>query len=126
MCSNSSSSVGATLLTWGRPQGRRSGHCPLSPNLICPVYDPFLLQLFINKLGKYPPGTLLEVEIVLKGRTMVFVLCSSSLVRSRESFDKPICKLIRLHDGRPAPEKLRNRSVDLMKKGKVLGVLNDW
>ena len=89
-------------------------------------YDPFLLQLFINKLGKYPPGTLLEVEIVLKGRSMVFVLCSSSLVRSRDSFDKPICKLIRLHDGRPAPEKLRNRSVDLMKKGKVLGVLNDW
>ena len=89
-------------------------------------YDPFLLQLFINKLGKYPPGTLLEVEIVLKGRPMIFVLCSSSLVRSKKSFDKPICRLIRLHDGRAVPEKLRDRAVDLLRKGKVLGVLNDW
>ena len=77
-------------------------------------------------MGKYPPGTLLEVEVELKGKPIVFIMCSNSLVREPESFDKPICRLIRLHDGRDAPAKLANRPIDLMKKGKVLRVVRDF
>ncbi|MEC7986352.1 MAG: HD domain-containing phosphohydrolase, partial [Myxococcota bacterium] len=89
-------------------------------------YDPDLLQVFINKMGKYPPGTLLEVEVELRGNPVVFILCSNSLVREPESFDKPICRLIRLHDGRDVPAKLANRPIDLMKKGKILRVVRDF
>lgn len=82
-------------------------------------YDPTILQTFVNKMGKYPPGTLLEVDVEMKGKTVTFIMISSSLVRSPETFDKPICRLIKLHDGRDAPPQLANRPIDLEKRGKV-------
>lgn len=89
-------------------------------------YDPILLQCFINRLGLYPPGTLLEVEIELKGKTRVFVLLSQSLVRSPETFDKPVCRLVRLDNGKEAPASYAKRPIDLASKGKVLRILNDF
>ena len=89
-------------------------------------YDYILLQAFINRLGKYPPGTLLEVEMELKGNKMTFVLLSQSLVRSPETFDKPICRLVRLHDGREPPAAMAKRPIDLANKGRVIRVLNDY
>jgi len=87
-------------------------------------YDPSIMQAFVNKMGKYPPGTLLEVEVNMKGKNIRFIMISSSLVRSQETFDKPICKLIKLHDGRDAPAVLANRPIDLAKRGTVLRVLS--
>ena len=89
-------------------------------------YDYILLQAFVNRLGKYPPGTLLEVEMELKGNPMTFILLSQSLVRSPETFDKPICRLVRLHDGREPPPAMAQRPIDLANKGEVLRVLNDY
>ena len=63
---------------------------------------------------------------MLKNKPMIFILCSQSLTRGPESFDKPICQLIRLHDGRDAPAALKKRPIDLLNKGKVLKVVNDW
>jgi hypothetical protein len=88
-------------------------------------YDPIMLQAFINRLGKYPPGTLLEVEIELKGQPRKFILLSQSLVRGPETFALPVCRLIRLDDGRDAPPALAKRPIDLATKGTVLRVLND-
>lgn len=92
-------------------------------------YDPTLFQIFINRMGKYPPGTLLEVKIPIPKdgtiRELSFVLLSQSLVRSPESFDKPLCRLIRTHDGYPCPERFKNRKIDLANKGVIVGVLND-
>jgi len=45
-------------------------------------YDPILAQALVNVLGRYPPGTLLELE---DGRTV----CTMSMVRSAETFAKP-------------------------------------
>ena len=87
-------------------------------------YDPTIIQSFVNKMGKYPPGTLLEVEVNMKGKPISFIMIASSLVRSPETFDKPICKLIKLHDGRDAPAQLANRPIDLSKRGIVKKVLS--
>ena len=89
------------------------------------LYDPTLLQAFINKMGKYPPGTLLEVEIDMKGRPMTFIVISSSLVREPETFATPICTLIKLQDGKDAPAQLANRPIDLAKKGVIKKVLSN-
>ena len=45
-------------------------------------YDPVLVQVFINILGRFPPGTLLELE---DGRTVRTL----SVVRDPSTFDKP-------------------------------------
>lgn len=87
-------------------------------------YDPHIMQAFVNKMGKYPPGTLLEVEVNMKDKAISFIMITSSLVRSPETFDKPICKLIKLHDGRDAPAQLANRPIDLAKRGTVKRVLS--
>jgi hypothetical protein len=87
-------------------------------------YDPTIIQSFVNKMGKYPPGTLLEVEVNIKGKPISFIMIASSLVRTPETFDKPICKLIKLHDGRDAPAQLANRPIDLSKRGIVKKVLS--
>lgn len=79
------------------------------------MYDPTLLQIFINALGAYPPGTLLE----LKGG---YVVVSRSLVRSPETFATPLARLVRTPDGREPPRKM---SIDLAKKGKIVKVLRD-
>ena len=55
-------------------------------------YDPILLQAFINAVGKYPPGTLLELEDKRWVR-------SRSVTRSPETFAKPIAFVVRTADG---------------------------
>jgi len=79
------------------------------------AYDPVLLQVFVNALGAYPPGTFLE----LKGG---YVVISRGLARSESTFDKPIARLIRMPDG---TEPARRMSIDLSKKGQVVRVLRD-
>ncbi|MDG1483896.1 MAG: HD domain-containing protein [Myxococcota bacterium] len=79
------------------------------------AYDPVLLQVFINALGAYPPGTLLE----LQGG---YVVVSRSLCRSPQTFDKPIARLLRLPDGTEPPRLMR---IDLAQKGRIVRVLRD-
>ncbi len=55
-------------------------------------YDPGLLQLLVNRIGKYPPGTLLRLR---DGRWVL----SISGVRSPETFARPLCRLVRMPDG---------------------------
>lgn len=81
---------------------RRSGR--LSPTLALAAmlkwagsrYDPVLLQLLINALGAYPPGTLLRLP---DGR-----VARSALPAERpEAFAHPRARCLRLADGSPAP-----------------------
>jgi len=81
---------------------RRSGK--LSPTMALALmlkwagtrYDPVLLQLLVNVLGAYPPGTLLQLE---DGR-VVRSVCSAG---GPETFAAPIARLVRLADGSAAP-----------------------
>ena len=50
------------------------------------------MQLFCNLTGRLPPGAILSP---VEG----YVVLSISAVRSPETFDKPLCKLIRRPDG---------------------------
>ncbi len=84
---------------------RRSGK--LSPTLALAAmlkwagtrYDAVVLQLLINALGAYPPGTLLKLE---DGR----VVRSATPARSPETFATPLARCLRLADGSPAPADL--------------------
>ncbi len=76
-------------------------------------YDAGLLQIFLNRVGKYPPGTLLRLR---DGRWVL----SISGVRSPETFARPICRLVRAANGVPlsvGPE------VDLAEGGAVVEVI---
>ncbi|TMA32957.1 MAG: HD domain-containing protein [Deltaproteobacteria bacterium] len=57
-------------------------------------YDPVLFQAFINRMGKYPPGTLLKLE---DGR----IVRTLSVVRSTETFAQPRAMVVRGADGKP-------------------------
>lgn len=59
-------------------------------------YDAVLLQLLINALGAYPPGTLLRLS---DGR----VVRVSRPALAHEAFARPHARLLRLADGTPAP-----------------------
>ena len=86
-------------------------------------YDPTLMQCFVNLLGKYPLGTLLDVEIPLSVGTYTFVLMSSSLTRSPETFDLPLCRLIQLPEGIECPPSYAGKVIDLAKRPHtILGV----
>jgi hypothetical protein len=84
---------------------RRSGK--LSPTMALAVmlkwagtrYDAVLLQLLVNALGAYPPGTLLRLE---DGR----IVRSAAPARSPETFAHPLTRCLRLADGSPAPADL--------------------
>jgi HD-GYP domain-containing protein (c-di-GMP phosphodiesterase class II) len=76
------------------------------------AYDPLLLQALINRLGAYPPGTLLRL---VDGR----VLQSTSLCRGPSSFAKPLCRVLYLADG---CEPLDEIAVDLLFDGQVQGL----
>ncbi len=76
-------------------------------------YDPALLQLFVNRVGRYPPGSVLELE---DGR-WVLVL---SGVRAPELFDQPFTEVMRLADG---SEPKQQTSVDLADEGVVRRVV---
>jgi len=73
-------------------------------------YDPVLLQLLINALGAYPPGTLLRLE---DGR----VVRSASPARGPEAFATPLARCVRLAGGAAAPPELP--LVDLKGAGRV-------
>jgi len=66
------------------------------------LYDPVLLQVAVNRLGRYPPGTQVQLEDGRTGRTI-------SLVRSG-LFDKP---RVVTGDG---------RVVDLAQSGRIIAV----
>lgn len=86
-------------------------------------YDPTLMQAFVNLMGKYPPGTLLDVEIPLSVGSYTFVLMSTSLTRSPETFSLPLCRLIQLPDGTDCPDSYAGKVIDLAKRPHtVLGV----
>lgn len=55
-------------------------------------YDAGLLQILINRVGKYPPGTVLRLR---DGSWVV----SISGVRSPETFARPLCRLVRTAAG---------------------------
>lgn len=57
-------------------------------------YDPVLFQAFINRMGRYPPGTLLKLE---DGR----LVRSTSVVRSPATFALPRAVVLRGADGKP-------------------------
>ena len=92
-------------------------------------YDPHLFEPFVHRMGKYPSGTILEVQIpLIKDGTLqdfTFVMLSQSLVRNVSSFDKPLCRLVRTHDGHPCPEHFLHRRVNLKRHGTILRVLDD-
>ncbi len=76
-------------------------------------YDPTLLQLLVNVLGRYPPGTML---MLYDGR----IVRSIGATRSPETWDRPLCRLLYDERGR-IPEK--HTTVDLAEKGRVLRII---
>jgi len=78
-------------------------------------YDPVLMQLFVNRLGKHPPGTIVLLE---DGRQVRSV----SLARSPETWDKPLGYLYRRADGSWPRER---EAVDLAEEGEVVRVIDD-
>lgn len=76
-------------------------------------YDPVLVQLLINTLGQFPPGTFLALE---DGR----IVRSCSCVRSPELFARPRAVVVREADG-SAPT--HRELIDLASEGKVRGAL---
>jgi HD domain len=95
---------------------RRSGR--LSPTMALAVmlkwsgtrYDAALLQVLINALGAYPPGTLLQLE---DGR----VVRSVTPARSAGSFAVPLARAVR--DARGAPASPDLPPVDLRGAGRL-------
>ncbi len=76
------------------------------------AYDPLLIQLFCNVMGRFPPGAILNLE---DGHTVLSV----STVRSADTFDKPLCRVVRRPDGStPEAEEL----LDLADGGRVVKV----
>jgi hypothetical protein len=69
-------------------------------------YDPVMFQAFINRIGRYPPGTLLRLE---DGR----VVRTTSVVRSPETFGLPRAVIV------PGESEV----VDLAQAGKIAAVL---
>lgn len=76
------------------------------------LYDPLLLQLFVNALGPLPPGSIATLE---DGRVVVVI----SAVRSPETFDKPLARVVRLPDGSTPAEELL---IDLVHAPRVVKV----
>ena len=77
-------------------------------------YDPDLLQLFVNSMGKYPPGTMM---LLADGSIAVSV----GVCRSKETFDLPVVRIVRDASGTVPEEDVM---VDLSKGGSVRLVLN--
>lgn len=77
------------------------------------TYDPVLVQVLINRLGQFPPGTLLGLE---DGH----VVKSISVARSVATFAKPLAMVMARPDGSPVPP---GNYVDLAQHGQVRGVV---
>ncbi len=76
-------------------------------------YDTLLLQLLINKVGRFPPGTLLELE---DGRWGLVI----SGVRLPRWFSKPLLRVVRLADGSAPPP---GETIDLAQRGRVTRII---
>lgn len=76
-------------------------------------YDPELLQLFVNRVGRYPPGSVLELD---DGRWVLVI----SGARSPELFDQPLTEEVRMADG---TEPVMPARVDLAREGAVRRVV---
>lgn len=57
------------------------------------VYDPQLFQLFVNRIGPFPPGTVLKLR---DGRIVVSV----SGARDKARFSRPLCRVVQYADGK--------------------------
>jgi hypothetical protein len=77
-------------------------------------YDPDLLQVFVNSMGKYPPGTMM---LLADGSIAV----SIGVCRSKETFDKPVVRVVRDSSGSSPTD---TEIVDLAEGGEVRLVLN--
>jgi hypothetical protein len=77
------------------------------------AYDPDLFQVFVNKMGMFPPGSILRLA---SGRLVV----SASGARSRKTFAKPLCQVVRNADGSKAGKR---EQVDLAAEDRVTKVL---
>ena len=64
------------------------------------IYDPVLMQLFLNRVGCFPPGSILE----LSDGSWVTVI---SGVRWPGSFDKPMTLMVRTAEGKRPPKQVR-------------------
>jgi hypothetical protein len=84
---------------------RRSGQLPPTMALAAMLkwartrYDPVLLQLLVNELGAYPPGTLLQLP---DGR----VVRSALPALHPDRFAAPLARCLRLAGGAPAAPEL--------------------
>lgn len=76
-------------------------------------YDPVLMQLLVNRLGKYPPGTVLMLG---DGRIVVV----TSVSRGTDTWDRPLCRLVQNEYGEAASEL---EVVDLAEGGMIIGDL---
>ena len=77
------------------------------------LYDPILLQIFVNCMGLFPPGSLLRLA---SGR----LVTSVTAVRSPETFDKPLCSVV-MHADRSRPTELE--LVDLAMEDRIVKVI---
>lgn len=77
-------------------------------------YDPDLLQVFVNAVGLYPPGSLLQ----LKDRSWGLVVSGA---RTPEQFATPLVRVVRLGTGDPPDIEVL---VDLSLRGEVLSVID--
>ncbi len=78
-------------------------------------YDPVILQVFINVMGAYPPGTLMQLK---DGR----VVRSLSAARADRTWDRPLCRLEVQADGTRLEDD--EWLVDLALEGDVAGTLD--
>jgi hypothetical protein len=99
---------------------RRDGPMMVPPDAIAHMwaqagtyYDPLILQVFVNRLGRYPPGSILELT---DGRWGV-VLSSN---RGEGLFETPIVRIAREADG---SEPLNYAMADLAHEGAVKQVV---
>lgn len=76
-------------------------------------YDPALLQILVNRLGKYPPGAVLR----LKDERWVV---SNSVVRDPPTFALPLCQIVHAASGVVGRE---GDPVDLAKEGEIVEVV---
>lgn len=103
-------------LTRHRPGGALHGPADalaLMDGAVFVHYDPLVLQAFVNRIGRYPPGTLLALR---DGRWVV----SISGARSPETFERPLCRVVREADGSTPAAPVE---VDLAREGAVARVI---
>jgi hypothetical protein len=77
-------------------------------------YDPTILQAFVNRVGRFPPGTMMRLT---DGRWVVSV----SGVRSPATFARPSCRVVRDAAGSTVAD---GELIDLAVEGEVARVID--